>query len=202
MKKWFYIILTILLIIFFSLIFDFATPLLKEKKETQISVLELDKNVEDINLKPLNCYKIEEKKVRGNSLQGLIEDGQIVKVLLGYYDCHQIERDDIILFTHGSSENPLIKIVKGIPGDKFNLQETAGGWHILINENILKNTLEKPYLIDQSGYKMLSLYIVDHNGIIPEQALLIMGNLTFGTTDSSRLGLISIRDVLGRAKPL
>ena len=140
--------------------------------------------------------------VQGNSLQGLIEDGQIIKVFLGYYDCHQIKRGNIILFTHGGSENPLIKIVKGIPGDKFNLQEIASGWHILINENILKNTLGKPYLINQSDYKMLSLYIIDHNGIIPEEALLIMGNLVSGTTDSSRLGLINIRDVLGRAKPL
>ena len=198
MKKWFYIILTILVIVFVSLIFDFKKPLLKKEERAQISVL--DKNVENFNLKPLDCYRIEEKIVRGNSLQGLIEDGQIIKVFLGYYDCHQIEKGDIILFTHGGSENPLIKIVKGIPGDKFNLQKTIGGWHILINENVLKNTLGKPYLINQSGYKMLSLYIADHDEIIPEQALLIMGNLTSGTTDSSRLGLISIRDVLGRVK--
>jgi signal peptidase I len=144
--------------------------------------------------------KIEERIVRGRSLQGLIEDGQIIKALFGYYNCHKIVRGDVVLYDFAGNKEPVIKIVKGIEGDSFHLMKVDGGYHILINGEIIKNAQGEPYLIDHSGYKMLSLYEKDYRGIIPKDAYLIMGNITSGATDSSRFGFVGVRDILGKAE--
>jgi signal peptidase I len=143
---------------------------------------------------------VEERIVRGNSLSGLVEPGETVRAIFGYYDCNEIKREDIILYDYAGNENPLIKVVKGIPGDEFSFQEVSGGWHILINGKILENSKDQPYLLNQRGYNMLSLYEKDYGGIIPEQAYLIMGNLASGATDSTRYGLVHKSDILGKAE--
>jgi len=143
---------------------------------------------------------IEEKIVQGYSLSGLIEDGQTIKAFIGYYDCHEIKRGDLILYSYAGSSDPLLKIVKAIPGDSFSLQNTAAGWSILINQEVLKNSENEPYALDERGHLMLSLYEHDYGGVIPANTYLIMGNLAGGSTDSSRFGLIDKNDILGRAE--
>jgi signal peptidase I len=148
----------------------------------------------------LRCVSsIEEKFVEGNSLVGLIESGEKVKILFGYYDCNGVKRNDLIVYSYGGNENLLIKIAKGLPGDKFSLQKTEGGWHILINGEVLKNSENKPYLLDEKSYRMLSLYERDYKGVIPENAYLILGNLVSGTLDSTSFGLVGKQDILGKA---
>lgn len=142
----------------------------------------------------------EERTVRGNSLEGIIESGEVITALFGYYDSNEVQRDDIILYSYAGSEDPLIKVVKGISGDSFRLEELENGWQILINGEILKNSKEEPYLLDEGRYKMLSLYEIDYQGVIPKDTYLVMGNIVGGTTDSTRHGLIHKTDILGKVK--
>jgi len=144
--------------------------------------------------------KTEERIVRGSSLTGLIEPGQTVKILLGFYDCNDVKRGDVITYNYAGDKNPLIKIVKGISGDRFHLQKTEGGWHILVNDEIVRNSQNQPYVFDEGGYKMLSLYERDYAGVIPENAYLILGNLASGSLDSSHFGLIDKKDILGKVE--
>ena len=55
---------------------------------------------------------IEERTVRGNSLSGFIEQGETIKIFTGYYDCHDVKKEDIIVYDYSGNEVPLIKIVK------------------------------------------------------------------------------------------
>jgi signal peptidase I len=142
--------------------------------------------------------KTEERIVRGNSLSGLIEPGQTIEILLGYYDCNIVKRGDIVVYNYAGDINPIIKVVKAISGDSFQMKKAGVGWNILINNEIVKNSQNQPYIIDESGYKMLSLYINDYKGVIPENAYLILGNLTGGSLDSTRFGLIDKSDILGK----
>ena len=97
----------------------------------------------------------EEKTVRGNSLSGLAEDGESVKVQEGYYNCHPVRRNDIAVYKYAGNSNPLIKIVKGVPGDKFGLEQSPlrqdyagqgeGGWYIRLNGERLANSQGEPY---------------------------------------------------------
>ena len=143
--------------------------------------------------------EIEEKIIRGNSLTGLVEDGEKIIALFGYYDCYEVQKQDIILYSYAGNKEPLIKIVEAIPGDKLSLQETINGWHILINGQVLKNSENKPYLLNQKRHKMLSLYEKSYQGKVPEESFLIMSNLIGGGMDSTSFGLIHQDDILGKA---
>ena len=138
--------------------------------------------------------------VRGTSLSPLIRPGEEVTILRGYYGDHPVQRGDIVLVNYSGNEAPLIKIVKGLPQDSFALQkcDNGAGWHILINNKILNNSENKAYVNYDKRHKMLSLYIKDFNGVIPENAYLVLGNVPAGTLDSTRFGLIDKSAIIAK----
>ncbi len=146
--------------------------------------------------------KSENLEVRGDSLAPLINSGQTIKLLYGYYQCHPVEREDIVAYSYAGNKVPIIKIVKGIEGDKFQLKKstTGCGWNILINAEIIKNSQKIPYCLGEQGYRMLSLYEKDYKGAIPSDAYLILGNWARGSLDSSRFGLVDKSDFLGKVQ--
>ncbi len=144
--------------------------------------------------------KVEQRIVRGNSLYPLINSSQEVKILLGYYNCHPIERDDIIVYNYSGSDVPIIKIVKGIPNDKFHLEcvDNNSRWNLIINNKVVRNSEGRPYIFNKQRYKMLSLYERDYNGVIPDNVYLILGNIPQGTMDSTKFGLVGRGDIIGK----
>ena len=136
--------------------------------------------------------------VRGDSLEPLIKNGQEIKILYGYYKCNEVKRDDIVAYDYKGNPEPIIKIVKAIPGDKFSFQKEETGWRILINDEILKNSENIPYLINENSYKLLRLYEKSFNGVAPENTYIILGNQPGGTLDSTRFGLIDKSGIMGR----
>jgi signal peptidase I len=184
-----FILFPVLLVSVFGL---FLT--IKNSRNTQPS------NYQNPNYQTALCYTTEEKIVRGESLSPLIRSGDEVKILIGYYDCHKIEREDIVAYDYKGDDVPIIKIVKGLPKDQIILASTSSGWNILINGQAVKNSEGKEYLIGGQGYNMLSLYIRDYQGKIPENAYLILGNIASGTVDSTVFGLIDKSDILGKVE--
>ncbi len=132
--------------------------------------------------------------VRGNSLAPFLMAGEEVKIWRGYYGSHPVERDDVVLVDYAGRENHLIKIVKGVAGDRLALQEAEGGngWHILINGKVLENSEGRDYIITGKRRKMISLY----EGVIPENVYLILGNIPSGSLDATRFGLIDRRQLI------
>ncbi len=162
-----------------------------------------DKNttINDQLLPPTTGDCLIEKKsytVNGSSMKGVVEDGVVVEVLVNYYQCNTILKNDIVLYNYAGNENPLIKIVKGVPGDTLALSKNNATYHILINGKVLKNTENNSYELDSRAYRMLSLYVSDYQGLVPADTYLIMGNLVSGSTDSSKFGLISKKDIIGK----
>ncbi|MDP3052653.1 MAG: signal peptidase I [bacterium] len=198
-------VIFILLLLF--LLFAFIYIANQNKKRDNLSNSEFERSAPlgylpqgDKNNIQENCVtKIENRLVRGNSLSGLIEDGASVKILFDFYNCNEVMAGDIIIYNYSGDPEPLIKIVKAVPGDRFQLEQSPDGWNILVNGEILKNSQSRPYILDARGYKMLSLYENDYKGIIPTAAYLILGNLSNGSLDSSRFGLIDKSDILGKA---
>ena len=186
------IIFAVVALLLFAVVFS-TTFLLKEGNGVKI---EEEKDL----LAEKYLTTREEKTIRGNSLSGLLEDGETVDALFGYYDYEEIQRGDLILYSYAGNDVPLIKIIKGISGDKFELKEVDGErtWHILINREIIKNSQDNPYLLDERGHRMLSLFEEDYGGVIPDDAYLILGNLVSGSTDSTRFGLVHRNDILGK----
>jgi signal peptidase I len=141
--------------------------------------------------------RIEEKTVNGNSLSGLVEDGETVYLHYGYFECKKMEKEDIVAYSYAGRSNPIIKVIKGVPGDKFELRAEKERWEILINGEPAKNSKGEEYSLGEKAYNMLSLYEKDYGGEIPPNAYLIFGNLAYGTLDSTYFGLVSRSDILG-----
>ncbi len=139
-----------------------------------------------------------EKTVRGMSLFPLFKTGDRIEIYAGYYNCHPVKRNDVVIYHYNGDKNPLIKIIKGIPGDKFKLRKINTGWSIYINNKILKNSEGIPYLLNNDRSKMLLLYERTYRNIIPNKSYLILGNVPSGSLDSTIFGFIGKNDILGK----
>ncbi len=169
----------------------------KEEKEAEKIVM-LDFSANDTEDCPI---VVEKRMVRGNSLAPIVKNGETITALFGYYECNEVKRNDMVLYSYAGNENPLMKIIRGVSGDSFRLEETGRGtWHILINDEILKNSEGAPYLISGKKYEMLALYERSYGGKIPQSAFLLLGNVPSGTIDSTQFGLIGKTDILGKAE--
>lgn len=150
---------------------------------------------------PACVTEIRPLMIRGDSLSGLIEDGAVMRIAMGYYKCREVGRGDVVVYDYPGGA-PLAKIAKGVPGDRFRLGKSRPGcWSITINDRILKNSKKIPYCIGEHGYRMLSSYEKTYGGVIPKDSCLILGNQPEGTLDSTRFGLVGKADLLGRALP-
>jgi signal peptidase I len=142
--------------------------------------------------------KTEEKIVSGSSLAGILESGTKIKILYDYYQCHETQKEDIIVFQPDLELNPVVKIIKGLPGDALALRGDGKNWNILINGEILKTSTGDAYQVNDQAFQMLSLYIRDYQGKIPPKAHLLLGNAISGSLDSTKFGLIDISDIIGK----
>lgn len=148
-----------------------------------------------------NEIRAEERIVRGNSLSPLIKPGDKVKIYFDFYDTHKIQREDIVACKYSCCPDPIIKIVRGIPKDKFELKELKdGSAQVLINRKVLKNSSNQPYKFTGKRKKMLLLYEKDYRGIIPERTYLLLGNIVSGSLDSARFGLVDEKEIIAKAE--
>lgn len=180
------IIAVLLLINVFNLYFW-----LKNKDSSQL--------INDNQLIEKDCVsKIEEKIVSGSSLAGVLEAGEKIKIMYDYYQCHEVQRGDIVVFQPDPEMNPVVKIIKGLPGDSLSLSGDGKNWNILVNGEILKTSTGDAYQVNDQAFQMLSLYIRDYQGKIPPKAHLLLGNAISGSSDSTKYGLIDISDIIGK----
>lgn len=145
--------------------------------------------------------RVEQRMVRGMSMSPLINEGQMVEIERGYYDCHPVSSGDIIAFNHGGRDTPIIKIVKGIPGDRFETRLERSAWRILVNGELMRNSENVPYALTEGGRRILELYMHDYHNTIPDGAYLILGDRPEGSYDSTQFGLASATDILGKVAP-
>ena len=136
--------------------------------------------------------------VHGGSMSGIVENGQQITILKNYYACHEVQRNDLVIYNYAGNPEPLIKIVRAIPKDKWSLKLASQGYEIIVNGKVLTNSLGEPYQIPTAQSAMLKLYASSYP-IIPDKTYLILGNLPAGTLDSSRFGLVGLQDIIGKA---
>ncbi|MFZ4648211.1 MAG: signal peptidase I [Patescibacteria group bacterium] len=139
-----------------------------------------------------------EGTVTGDSLFPLLKDGEKVKIQMGYYSSSTVPvREEIIAYDYAGSEIPIIKIIKGMPGDAWRLEKSGTDYKIFVNNKVLKNSEGLEYLIPENKVKVLQLY-ADTYPNLPKGAFLILGDKISGTTDATAFGLVDLDDVLGR----
>lgn len=142
--------------------------------------------------------RLESMVVQGSALHGIMYGGQTVFADYNHYRCHTIERGHIVLYESIGHDTLLPIIVKGIPGDTWELRPTDGGHHIVVSGETLRNSFDEPYLLNESKARLLDLYVRDYKGVIPAGAFLLLGNLPQGAMDSTQFGLVSDRQIKAR----
>ncbi len=143
----------------------------------------------------------ETREVRGGSLSGIIASGASIEVLVGYYACHPVLRNDIVMYRYGGNPEPIIKIVRGVPGDALKLQKEGAVWRIVVNGKVLATSGGAPYALGDAAHRILSLYVPEGGVVIASSTYLIFGNLAEGSVDSTRFGLVDVSDILGKVEP-
>lgn len=137
--------------------------------------------------------------VRGDSMGDLIPGGTDVEVLKGYYDCNDAVRNEVVIHTYSGNINPIIKAIRGVPGDSFYAKKEGDGWwYLYINGEKLKNSQGVYYITDEYGARMINVYSHDYKGIIPEDVYLLLGDKRRGSLDSRVFGLVNKSDFIGR----
>lgn len=149
-----------------------------------------------------NCMVVKIKEtVQGNSMNEIFKDGQEITILRGYYHCNEVKRDDIVIYPYAGNPIPIVKSVKAVPGDRFELKkDKMGYWNIVVNGKILVTSDNTPYALPETKSKMLALYADSYKNIVPEDAYIILGNLPGGTLDSTQFGLVNKVDFIGKAE--
>lgn len=134
-------------------------------------------------------------RVEGRSLQPLIQSGSFIRVWP--LPCQgPLARGELVLFRSGASGPPLVKVVKGVPGDRIS----AHGASLFVNGEPVTNSEGRPYTFRAGRQQMLRLYIDGYDGVIPADTYLVLGDRPDGTLDSSRFGLVHMSDIIGRAQ--
>lgn len=128
--------------------------------------------------------------VRGNSLSPLLESG--ADVMMKPAACAgPVRRGDLVIFRTGAREEPVVKIVRGLPGDRFEVDE---GGFILVNGSELQNSAGERYRLSPARRGMLRAYSSGYGGVIPQDTYLLLGDGPKGALDSSRIGLVHVSD--------
>lgn len=143
------------------------------------------------------------REVRGSSLEPLVAAGSTVKLAMDKERCVFLERGDIVAYQYaGNPDTLLLKIVRGIPGDRFNLKHSENNTrHLVMNDKILKNSQGEEYILDERAYQLLSLYERSYKGVIPKGTYLLLGNNPRGSKDSTTFGLVDRSGILGKVTP-
>jgi len=135
--------------------------------------------------------------VNGYSMYPFLDSGKEITALYGYYDCNSVSRNDIVLYAYSGNKNLLIKFIRAVPGDRWNLKEVDGNYEIAVNDISIVNSEGKKYSIQESSVKMLELYIKDYP-VIPENTYLLLGDQISGSMDSTRFGLVGKKEIMAK----
>lgn len=137
--------------------------------------------------------------VRGNSMFPILQDGDEVTISEKFYLDNSPKRNEIVIHQFSDQKAPIIKTIKAIESDTLEIELTGGKFaHIVVNGKRLRNSAGELYLIDKDAVRILTLYITDYNSIIPKNTVLLLGETQKGSFDSTRIGLTSVKDILGK----
>lgn len=123
--------------------------------------------------------------------------GTELRLLKGYYETHEAQRHDVVAYRYRGREWPLMKIVYGVPGDRWELRDQGGYYNLILNGRVLRNVPGREYRFLKSLSKRLVRYSRIYP-VIPKDAYLIFGNEPGGSLDSTTFGLVHRSDFAGR----
>lgn len=140
-----------------------------------------------------SCIEIEKRKIIGRSMEPLLAEGTQVKVLVGYYECNSVGRNQIVILQFRGRKETFVKKIIGLPGDKLEFQENQ----VKLNGKILKNSASKPYLFSEASQRIINIPLRD--GKIPPGRYFVLSEEKGPTAfDSRQYGFVEREHLKGR----
>lgn len=134
-------------------------------------------------------------------MAGVLEEGKTYEALMGFYECNEPQAGDVVLYRFSPSVDPVIKIVRGVPGDRFELvaDKDKGNWNLKINGDLIMHG-DVPYFFGNRPKPTLGLYEKDRNNILGPGEIILLSNVPPGRDDSAVFGLVSQKDIIAKIK--
>lgn len=138
----------------------------------------------------LDCVHKSQRQTMGSSeLGSVLEKGQQFRLLTGFYACNPILRGDLVAFSFSSALKPVVRIVRGLPGDKAEVRLLdSGHWEIVVNDQPVQGVEGNFRLSDPATPPPLQAMLQDRNGRLSDDEYILMTLLPPGSADSVHLG--------------
>ena len=111
-------------------------------------------------------------------------------------------KGDLVLYKISKAHAPVVKIVAAVPGDEFQLLQTAdkNSWNIKVNgdfytENV--GTESKPYHFGSQAPPAMKIYADAHRGKLDSTSVILLSGKSPGDQDSGSLGVLNAGDIVG-----
>jgi hypothetical protein len=140
-------------------------------------------------------------EVKDEHLKGLFNEGDKLKIYPNFYQCNQVQRGDYVHFSIAEGLPPVVRIVHGLPGDRYDIAEdksTKGRWSIAINGEAVQAN-GAAYFLQSNTIPPLRTYQLSRNGVLADNEYIILSATPPGLSDSSNLGLIQRERFVGKA---
>ena len=149
----------------------------------------------------MDCVKesITQSITDGNMVD-LIPKSSTVKIMMDFYNCNEIKRNDLVWYRFSNQIPPVVRLVRGLPGDKYSLSpdpEDKERWFISVNGSKIKSENENFY-IKSNTVPPLKTYELSRGGILRDDEYILLSSFPPGLSDSSNLGLISKKALVGK----
>jgi hypothetical protein len=168
-------------------------------------------------LKPTVVNLVSEEERRGGACPGPTETpvmketlmpkhfpaGSKFNVLPNWYSCHPVERGDTIYLRYSFKLDSVVRIVYGVPGDKFQVIKDSANkaWGVSINGERVQDADGKSHFFGNENAPLLSLYTAkDNKGTLGPKNFIVFSESSPSNADSGTLGLVSVDDFLGKVQ--
>ena len=134
----------------------------------------------------------------GNSMEPTLQDGQEVLVNLDYYKTHQVKRNDIVAFKFITVEDPMVKRIIALPGDKLEFKDGA----IYVNSKKIEEDYlkDEDYQLSQEELKVLLVPLKANDNRVPNSSYFCLSDNRIEKTDSRKWGFLPADYVIGRVE--
>ncbi len=146
----------------------------------------------------LSCVEYADvRRLSGSSLSPAFLSGDQLLFLGGYYGCNPVKYGDLVLYRWGDHKN-VAKFVRGLSGDLLSVQENSlNQWRLELNGQPLRNSLGEEYILSEKKAVLIKLYARR----LKDKEVLLLGNKTNGSHDSTVFGLVKTNQLSGKLFP-
>ena len=174
-------------ILFISLLLSLSGCQLYSQQTTAVMQPNLPEN--------LSCVEYADvRTLSGGSLSPALLSGDQLLFLGGYYGCNPVKYGDLVLYRWGDNKN-VAKFVRGLSGDQLAVEQiSANQWRLELNGQPLHNSLGDDYILSEKKSALIRLYARN----LKANEVLLLGDKSYGSHDSSVFGLLKTDQLAGK----